>query len=267
MEEKFSYDMDEKMKDTIKKIIEDSFNEIKNSSGKKAVYINEELEKIYPDKRWNILSIGIGNHNSYSYNGYGNILFCHFKKRGFIICYINTKNNTKPNSKELNEKEKLEENIKSLSNEKSSLKEKLSDSQITIKKYESIIKEQKSKLENIIIEKELLQKTIKEKEEEINNIKNGIQHKEENNSFNKTFYTRDQMIALNFLSTDSKLHYAIPCLDKDLFVDIEKKLYDKFPEYKEKNNNFLSQGKIVLRFKTVGENKLESGIPIIMKTP
>jgi glycosyltransferase involved in cell wall biosynthesis len=86
-----------------------------------------------------------------------------------------------------------------------------------------------------------------------------------NNAFNKTFYTREQMIALNFESTDSKLHYAIPCLNKDLFVDVEKKLYDKFPEYKERNNIFLSQGKTVLRFKTVGENQLESGIPIIMQ--
>ena len=34
---------------------------------------------------------------------------------------------------------------------------------------------------------------------------------------------------------------------------------------KEKNNNFLSPGKIVLRFKTVGENRLESGIPIVMQ--
>jgi len=89
-----------------------------------------------------------------------------------------------------------------------------------------------SKLEKIIIEKELLQKTIKEKEDEINNLKNEIQLKKEDNPFNKSFYTRDDMIALNFLSTDSKLHYAIPCLNKDLFVDVEKKLYDKYPEYK-----------------------------------
>ena len=134
-----------------------------------------------------------------------------------------------------------------------------------IKKYESIIKEQKSKLDNIIMEKELLQKFMKEKEEEIIKLKNEIQQTKEGNSFNKTFYTREQMIALNFLSTDSTLHYAIPCLNKDLFVDVEKKLYDKFPEYKERNNIFLSQGKAVLRFKTVGENQLESGIPIIMQ--
>ena len=72
------------------------------------------------------------------------------------------------------------------------------------------------------------------------------------------------MFALNFLSSDQKIHYAIPCLKKDLFVDVEKKLYEKFPKYKEKNYNFVFQGKVILRFKSVEENKLESGIPIIM---
>ena len=103
-----------------------------------------------------------------------------------------------------------------------------------------------------------------EKEKEIYNLKKEMQQKKENNAFNKTFYTREQMIALNFESTDSRLRYAIPCLKKDLFVDVEKKLYDKFPQYKEKNNNFLVQGKTILRFKTVEENQLVSGIPIIM---
>jgi len=256
MEVKFCKKIDVEMENNIKNIIEDSFNEDKKDSSESTVnYIYKELKNIYPENIWDVLSIHLKNDigEGYSYHGKGSIFFCYYKKRGIIIC-----------SYENNEKI-FEDDIKSLSNEKSNLKEKLSNSQIKIKKYESIIEEQKSKLEKIIIENELLQKNIKEKEEEINNIKNEMQQKQENNAFNKTFYTRDQMIALNFISTDSTLHYAIPCLNKDLFVDVEKKLYDKYPEYKEKNNNFLSQGKIVLRFKTVGENRLESGIPIVMQ--
>ena len=72
------------------------------------------------------------------------------------------------------------------------------------------------------------------------------------------------MLALNFISSDQKLHFALPCIKKDLFVDIEKKLYDKFPEYKETNNNFLVNARMILRFKTVEENKLDSGIPILI---
>ena len=248
--------IDGEMENNIKNIIEDSFNvDKKNSSEFRAVYIYNELKNMYPENIWFVISIHLKNDNDqgYSYHGKGSIFFCYYKKRLIIICSYE------------NNKKIFQDDIKSLSNEKSSLKEKLSNSQIKIKKYESIIEEQKSNLEKIINEKELFQKSLKEKEEEINNIKNEMQQKQENNSFNQTFYTRDQMIALNFISTDSTLHYAIPCLNKDLFVDVEKKLYDKYPEYKEKNNNFLSQGKIVLRFKTVGENRLESGIPIVMQ--
>ena len=72
------------------------------------------------------------------------------------------------------------------------------------------------------------------------------------------------MIALNFKSMDQKINYAIPCLLKDLFVDVEKKLYEQFPKYRETNNCFLVNGKSILRFKTIEENKLESGIPIII---
>ena len=72
------------------------------------------------------------------------------------------------------------------------------------------------------------------------------------------------MMALNFESMEQKLHHAEPCINKDLFVDIEKKIYDKYPEYKETNNTFLFNGQPILRFKSVEENKLESGKIIIM---
>ena len=231
--------MDDNMKDNIKKIIENSFNNgIKDSLENRTSFINNQLEKIYPEKKWMIISIRLSDYKGYSYHGKGALLMCYYKNRLIIV------NSTLKNNSSIHDSKEFE---------------------IKIKKLESIVNEQKSKLEKIIIEKELLQKAIKEKEFEINNLKKEMQLKKDNNSFNKTFYAREEMMALNFLSTDSKLHYAIPCLNKDLFVDVEKKLYDKYPEYKEKNNNFLSQVKIVLKFKTVGENRLESGIPIVMQ--
>ena len=223
MEEKSCHNMDEKMKENIKKIIEDSFKDnIKNSQENRTSFIDKQLEKIYPEKKWMTISIRLSDFNGYSYHGKGALFICYYKKRLIIICSTHKNNNSIHDSKEF--KEKLEEDIKSLSNEKSNLKDKLIEFEIKIKKYESIVSENESKLKKIIIEKELLQKTLKEKEEKIIYLINEIQQKKENNSFNKTFYTRDEMIALNFLSTDSKLHYAIPCLNKDLFVDVEKKL-------------------------------------------
>ena len=166
MEVKFCYYIDGEMENNIKNIIEDSFDEdIDNSSESRADYIYKELNKKYPENIWIVLSIRLNNDNGkgYSYHGEGSIFFCYYKNLGFIIHPLE------------NIKKKFEGYIKSLSNEKSSLKEKLSNSQIKIKKYESMLEEQKSKLEKIIIEKELLIKNIKEKEEEINNIKNEIQ--------------------------------------------------------------------------------------------
>ena len=243
MEEIYCNVWDEKKKNTIKNIIEDC---IQRNINDQAVYITKQLKKIYPETRWSVLCIQINNYYGHDINVHGPLLICYIKNELILIYPRKGLNNSQDDSKESIDKKKFEEQIK---------------------KYESIIKEQKSKLDKIIMQNQLLQKTLKEKEEEIINLKNEIQQKQENNAFNKTFYTREQMIALNFISTDSTLHYAIPCLNKDLFVDVEKKLYDKFPEYKERNNNFLSQGKIVLKFKTVGENRLESGIPIIMQVP
>ena len=258
------------MKNSIKKIIEDSFDKnLRKNKESKASYTSNLLDKKFSDYIWNVMYIYLGDNNSYSFSGNGTNYFCIFKNYGIIIYALKEKNE---------EIERLEEDIKSISNEKSELKDKLNDSEIKIKNYEFIINEHKLKSEKFNIEKESLQKNLIEKEKEIIdlqnekveleceifNLKDKIKEKKGKSTANKTFYTREQMLALNFESTDSKLRYAIPCLKKDLFVDVEKKLYDKFPQYKEKNYNFLCQGKTILRFKTVEENQLVSGIPIII---
>ena len=244
------------MKNSIKKIIEDSFDKnLRKNKESKASYTSNLLDKKFSDYIWNVMYIYLGDNNSYSFSGNGTNYFCIFKNYGIIIYALKEKNE---------EIERLEEDIKSISNEKSELKDKLNDSEIKIKNYEFIINEHKLKSEKFNIEKESLQKNLIEKEKEIFKLKDKIKEKKGKSAANKTFYTREQMLALNFESTDSKLRYAIPCLKKDLFVDVEKKLYDKFPQYKEKNYNFLCQGKTILRFKTVEENQLVSGIPIII---
>ena len=37
-------------------------------------------------------------------------------------------------------------------------------------------------------------------------------------------------MTFNFISKDSKLHFAVPCLDYNTFAEVEEKLYQKFPE-------------------------------------
>ena len=45
---------------------------------------------------------------------------------------------------------------------------------------------------------------------------------------------------------------------------MEEKLYEEFPEYKETDNYFVVDGKRVKRFKTMKENNIKNGRPVIL---
>ena len=45
----------------------------------------------------------------------------------------------------------------------------------------------------------------------------------------------------------------------DTFAEVEEKLYQQYEEYRETNNNFITKGKIVLRFKKICENNIKDG--------
>ena len=74
----------------------------------------------------------------------------------------------------------------------------------------------------------------------------------------------EKILSALFISTDQKITYAIPCKNTTPFVRIEEKLYEEYPEYKETDNHFLHNGSVIKRFKTVEENHIKSGKPIIL---
>ena len=41
--------------------------------------------------------------------------------------------------------------------------------------------------------------------------------------------------------------------------EVEEKLYQRYEEYRETNNNFITKGKIILRFKKICENNIQDG--------
>ena len=75
------------------------------------------------------------------------------------------------------------------------------------------------------------------------------------------------MMCVNFISGDQQIHYAVPCLKSNTFAEVEEKLYQKFPVYRETNNNFIANGNLVLRFKTIGENRIGNGLPVTLIVP
>ena len=87
-----------------------------------------------------------------------------------------------------------------------------------------------------------------------------------NNSNNKMI-NLNNLKCINFISNDQKIYYAIPCSGDSIFAEIEEQLYKKFPEYRETNNTFVADGKTILRFKTINDNKIGTGFPVMLIKP
>ena len=98
-----------------------------------------------------------------------------------------------------------------------------------------------------------LNEIIRNKEIEINNLKLQLQNK------NNNFVNFNDIVNVHFISTDQKINYPIACLKTDTFAQVEEKLYQKYEEYREKNNNFIAKGRLILRFKKICENHIENG--------
>ena len=53
-------------------------------------------------------------------------------------------------------------------------------------------------------------------------------------------------------------HYSLPCKNTDLFVKLEEKLNNDYPQLKDKETYFLVNGNRIKRFKTLDENHIKS---------
>ena len=104
---------------------------------------------------------------------------------------------------------------------------------------------------NLIQEIGALKYQLNLKNNEINNLKLKIQ----NNKFNKSV-TLNDIIVINFISTDYSIHEGIKCLADETFAEVEERLYQKFDEFRNTNNTFLFKGNQILRFKKIRENKI-----------
>ena len=154
-------------------------------------------------------------------------------------------------------------------NEILKLKKELNEAKQTIEQQKIKIQNLENQINNINSNNNIIiqnyKNIINQKEQELNNLKSKIQN---NNISSKINYIDiNRMMTVNFISMDSKIHFAIPCLDTDTFAEVEEKLYKQFPEYRETNNNFLANGEQVLRFKTIKENKIGNGLPVTMNIP
>ena len=161
-------------------------------------------------------------------------------------------NNSNINSNVNNENQKLRDELIKYKKENEELKNQinlLNNELAEAKKIISNIKNNNQQNNNI----SNLNEIIRNKDIEINNLKLQLQNK---NNINVNF---NDIIAVHFISTDQRINYPITCLKTDTFASVEEKLYQKYEEYREKNNNFIAKGRLILRFKKICENNIENG--------
>ena len=106
-----------------------------------------------------------------------------------------------------------------------------------------------------------LKEEIKLKEKQLNDLK--LELENERNKNNNKLVNFDNIIVVYFTSTDQIINkHGIKCLKTDTFAEVEEKLYREYPEFRETNNFFISNGFPILRFKKIIENNLKDGSSI-----
>ena len=172
-----------------------------------------------------------------------------------------------------NEKRKLIEKEKNLINELNKIKEelekyknenkKLKDGLLKANKIIENLKKNQKENSNIKIlqdENKNLKNQLYLKENEINQMK--LQLK--NNNKKKPLYQLDDIMVINFISTDSSIHEGIKCVETDTFAEVEEKLYQIYDNFRDTNNMFTINGRPILRFRNLKENKIRDGDKVLL---
>ena len=76
----------------------------------------------------------------------------------------------------------------------------------------------------------------------------------------------DSIKAIQIISSDNKIHFATSCIGTETFTEIEEKLFNRYPEYREYNHSYMCKGRVIQRFETINENGIYDGDIIIMIT-
>ena len=147
------------------------------------------------------------------------------------------------------ENERLKEKINKLTVDNNKLNNELIKSNKIISNYQNNNQSKDNNSYAYLIE------MIKAKDKEINDLKQQLQ----NIGNNKKSVHYDDIIFVHFISLDQKINCPIKCLKTDTFAEVEEQLYQQYEAYRETNNNFITKGKIVLRFKKICENGIQNG--------
>ena len=153
--------------------------------------------------------------------------------------------------------------INNLKNELSKAKKIIEQQKLTINELQNKLNNNTNIINNLNNTINNYQIIINQKDFELNNFKAQLN----NNNIIKKNVDFDDIMCVNFISSNQNVHYAASCLKTNTFAEIEEKLYKQYPQYRETNNSFIANGTQVLRFKTIAENKIGNGLPVTLIVP
>jgi len=153
--------------------------------------------------------------------------------------------------------------INNLKNELTKAKKIIEQQKLTINELQNKLNNNTNIINNLNDTINNYQNIINQKDVELNNFRAQL-----NNNINiQKNVNFDDIMCVNFISSDQNVHYAATCLKTNTFAEIEEKLYKQYPQYRETNNSFIANGNQVLRFKTIAENKIGNGLPVTLIVP
>ena len=205
--------------------------------GKKVLYFPNDIRSFIIINMQNAPSLINNQHNTnQNINPNNNISFIN-SQHGF--------NSIIDNNNELKRqlKEEKDKNL-NLMNENKILKE-------TINKLNDELNQMKVLKE--IIEKDLVKKII-----EIQNLL--LKKNKKDDCFDiSSIKSDDKIFGVNFISMGRNDigHYNLVCKNRDLFVRLEERLYEDFPQFKDYETYFEVNGKRIKRFKTIEQNHIK----------
>jgi hypothetical protein len=66
----------------------------------------------------------------------------------------------------------------------------------------------------------------------------------------------EKLLTIKLISIDQTINFITVAKNTDNFAKLENFLYEKYPKYKETENYFLFNGKILNKHKTLDESKI-----------
>ena len=145
---------------------------------------------------------------------------------------------------------KYENLITKLKNENKNLNKQLLEANQIISSYENIANNQQAYIDEINSLKEIIK--IQKKKLDTFQVKLS-------KCKCKRLIDYDDIIVVNFISSDQYINCGIKCLETDTFAEVEEQLYQQYENYRNTNNNFIAKGRLVLRFKKICENGIKNG--------